>query len=214
VTPVNSAVSQLPGNGTNYTGAYTVKNSGTLSDIYTLSALKAPGTSLTIVSVNGVAGTGGSVTLAAGASVSIPVVYAVVNAAVTGAVDTLRLRALSSASAAVMDTGSYVITVVRAGLSIAKQLYRNDKTTLITPSDIVAPGELVQFKIVVTGTGAASNSTVKVTDPIPGAVTYIAAAGDIAGWTFAIAGSSFTANLAGTLASGASRYFWIQVKVQ
>ena len=214
VTPVNSAVSQLPSNGTNYSGAYTVKNTGTLSDTYTLSALKAPGTSLTIVSVNGVVGTGGSVTLAAGASVSIPVVYTVVNAAVTGAVDTLRLRALSSASATVMDTGSYVITVVRAGLSIVKQLYRNDQTTLITPSDIVAPGELVQFKIVVTGTGAASNSAVKVTDPIPGAVTYIVANGDLAGWTFTIAGSSFTADLAGTLASGASRFFWIQVKVQ
>ena len=214
VTPVGSAVSQLPSNGTNYTGAYTVKNTGTLSDTYTLSALKAPGTSLAIVSVNGVAGTGGSITLAAGASVSIPVVYTVVNAAVTGAVDSLRLRALSSASATLMDTGSYVITVVRAGISIVKQLYRNDQTTLITPSDIVAPGELVQFKIVVTGTGAASNSAVKVTDPIPGAVTYIAATGDIAGWSFAISGSSFTANLAGTLANGTSRYFWIQVKVQ
>ena len=214
VTPVNSAVSQLPSNGTNYTGLYTVKNSGTLSDTYTLSALKAPGTSLSIVSVNGVAGTGGSVTLAAGASASIPVVYTVVTAAATGAVDTLRLRALSSASAAVMDTGSYDITVVRAGLSIVKQLYRNDQTTLITPSDIVAPGELVQFKIIVTGTGAASNSAVKVTDPIPGAVTYIVATGDSPGWTFSITGSSFSANLTGTLASANSRFFWIQVRVQ
>lgn len=57
VTPVNSALSQLPSNLTKDTATFTVKNTGTLSDTYALSALKAPGTSLAIVSVNGTAGT-------------------------------------------------------------------------------------------------------------------------------------------------------------
>ena len=214
VTPKPGTASQLPSNGTNYTGSFTVSNTGTLADTYTLGALKAPGTTITIVSVNGVAGTAGTVAVAAGAAATVPVVYSVANGAGTGAVDTLELRALSQANATVVDTGRIVVTVVRAGLSITKVLYRADGTTLITSTDQVSPGEIVQFLVTVSATGNAGSALVHVTDPLPAAVTFVSTTGDAAGWTITQGSGTVTADLAGTLAAGASRFFWIKVKVQ
>jgi uncharacterized repeat protein (TIGR01451 family) len=213
VTPPTSAVSQLPSNGTSYTGSFTVTNAGTLADTYTLTAAKAPGTVVSITSVNGVAGTSATISLAVGANLVIPVVYTVANGAATGAIDTLRLQAVSTASATVADTGILVATVVRAGLAITKQLYRSDGTTMITAVDKVTPGDTVQFLVTVAATGNAGSTLVHVTDPLPSGVTYISATGDSPGWTIAQSGGTVTGDLAGTLSTGATRFFWIRVKV-
>jgi uncharacterized repeat protein (TIGR01451 family) len=213
VTPDASPVSQLPSNGTSYTATYTVRNTGSLSDTYTLATTKAPGTTVSITSVNGVAGSSTSIVLAAGATLAVPVVYTVATAALAGAIDTLKLSATSTASVAVTNAGSWVVTVVRAGLAITKQLYRADGTTPITVTDQVSPGEIVQFLVSVAATGEAGSTLVHVTDPLPSAVTFISTTGDAAGWTITQSGGMITADLAGTLAVSATRFFWIKVKV-
>jgi uncharacterized repeat protein (TIGR01451 family) len=214
VTPDAGAASQLPSNGTSYTQSFVVTNSGGAADVFTLAASVAPGTVLGIISVNGTAGVSGSVSVAAGATATVPVVYTVANAAAAGATDTLKLLATSNANPAFGDPGNVVVTVVRAGLTIAKQLYRDDRTTVIAPTGQVSPGEFVQFKVTVTATGTSGSTLVHVTDLVPAAVTYDATAADGSGWTLSQAGGTVTADLAGTLASGQSRFFWVRVQVQ
>jgi uncharacterized repeat protein (TIGR01451 family) len=211
VTPDGSTVSQLPSNATSYTANFTVTNNGTIADIFSLAGAAAPGTSITITSVNGGTAT---VSLAAGANAVVPVIYKVNNAAVAGAVDTLKLTATSTTVPATTDVGTWVITVIRAGLTITKQLYRDDKVTLITPVAKVSPGEFVQFKVTVTATGVAGTTLVHVTDPVPATVTYNSATGDLVGWTLTQAAGTVTGDLAGTLATGQTRFFWIRVQVQ
>lgn len=216
VTPDNSAISRLPSNGTNYTETFTVTNNGNSSNTFSLLGSKAPGTALTIVSVNGVAGTsGGNITLAAGAAQNIAVVYSVGNVA-AATVDTLKLTATSTSNGSVTDPGSYVVTVVKAAVAISKQAFRDDRTTQInSTTDRVLPGEFIQYKVTVTNNGASPASSVSVTDALPAQVTYNAATGDAAGWTFTTTGSTTVqADLTGSLASAASRFFWIRVQVK
>lgn len=105
VTPDGSQLLQrVPSNGTNYTVTFTVTNSGTGTDGYNLVSSNT-GSAITIVSVNGVAGTTTSIaSVAAGASQSINVIYAVGTVA-NGTADTLRLRATSTTNGAVSDQG-------------------------------------------------------------------------------------------------------------
>src|SRR5438045_3078933 len=71
---------KLPSNGTNYTFTFTVTNNGNGSDNFNLLASNT-GSAISVVSVNGVAGTSTSVTIAAAASLNIDVVYSVGNVA-------------------------------------------------------------------------------------------------------------------------------------
>ncbi|MDB4886698.1 MAG: hypothetical protein JWN79_2136 [Gemmatimonadetes bacterium] len=215
VTPDLAPVSQLPSNGTSYTATFTVGNAGTLADTYTLVASRVPGTSIAITSVRGVSGTsGGSVPVATNGSVQVAVVYTVLAAASAGATDTLKLLATSLANGTVRDYGSVIVNVVKAGLTITKALYRADGTTLVTAGGQVSIGETVQFLVTVKATGSVPSTTVKVSDVLPAGVSFLGATPDAAGWTLAEAGGTVTGNLTGTLAVGASRFFWIQVKVK
>jgi uncharacterized repeat protein (TIGR01451 family) len=137
----------------------------------------------------------------------------VANGAATGAVDTLKLVATSTTTASVTDPGSIVITVVRAGLSMTKKLYKADQTTLIVSGSQVAPGDTVNYLVSVVATGAAGSTLVHISDPIPAGVSFLSSTGDAAGWTISQSGGVVTADLAGTLAAGATRFFWIRVKV-
>jgi uncharacterized repeat protein (TIGR01451 family) len=103
--------------------------------------------------------------------------------------------------------------VTRAGITMAKQLYRDDRTTLVNGAAKVTGGEYVQYRVTVTSTGGADATTVSITDPIPAEVTYDSATPDAAGWTIVTGAGTLTADLAGTLAAGASRFFWIRVRV-
>jgi uncharacterized repeat protein (TIGR01451 family) len=211
VTPDGGTVSQLPSNGTSYTADFTITNSGTITDTFTVAGSRAPGTSIAITSVNGGTAT---VVLSAGASATVPVVYTVNTGAAAGAVDTLKLLATSNTVAATSNPGSWGITVVKAGLTITKQLYRDDRVTVIAPTANVAPGEFVQFRVTVTATGGAGSTLVHVTDLVPATVTYNAATGDLPGWTLSQAGGVVTGDLAGALTTGQSRFFWVRVQVQ
>lgn len=211
-TPDNQAVSRLPSNGTQYTEVFTVQNSGNSSDNISLAATQSGGI-LTIVSVNGTAGASGSATIAAGGSASINVVYTVANGAAAGATGTLTLTATSGNDNTKNDAGSYVVTVIRSAVAITKVAYKDDQTTAIGASKVL-PGDFVQYKITVTNNGAAAASTVSVTDPLAAALTYDSATGDLAGWTFTPSGGGVQATLTGTLAAGASRYFWVRAQVK
>ena len=216
VTPDAATITRLPSNGVNYTQVFVVTNTGSLAGTYNVVASVAPAGIVTIVSVNGVPGsTGVTPALATtGASSNVTVVYSVATGAATGATAKLTLTATSNAAPVATDTGDLTVTVARAGLAIAKQLYRDNQTTLV--SGAVATGEYVQYRVMVTSTGVADATAINVADAIPAQVTYVTAAGDIAGWSFApaVPSPTLTATLAGALAAGTSRYFWVRVRVK
>lgn len=217
VTPDNGAVSRLPSNGTQYTATYTIENTGNRSDTYSLAALANPGSAVTIVSVNGTAGSSGSITVAPGASTTVNVVYTVGDVA-AGTTDDLRLTATSGNNAATSDVGNYVVTVIRAAITMTKEVFRDNQTTAIGASDRVLPGEYIQYRITVTNAGGAAailtGSGYGISDPLPSQVTYVSSAGDAAGWTLSESSGTVSATLTGTLAPAASRYFWIRVRVK
>lgn len=214
VTPDAATTTKLPSNGTTYSQTFAVANNGSASDVFTLLASVAPAGRTTVVSVNGVAGATTTLTIGAGATTNVNVVYQVADTATAGVVDTVRLRATSQTDASTTDPGDLRVTVIRAGLSMTKTLYRDDRTTVIGPTDSAAPGEYVQYKVTVTGSGAADATTVHVVDTLPSEVQYDSAGGDTTGWTFGVSGQTITADLAGTLSTGASRYFWLRVKLK
>jgi uncharacterized repeat protein (TIGR01451 family) len=214
VTPDNGTASRLPSNGTQYSETFVVTNNGNAADTYTLAG-STTGATLTIISVNGTAGTGSSVSLAAGASANVTVVYTVANNASAGTTAPLGLLATSSNNAAISDPGSYTITVVKAQLTMAKTAYKDDQTTTINnTTDRVLPGQYIQYKVAVTNAGTAAAQTISVSDPLPSEVTYQSASGDAAGWTISNVAGTVTGALTGTLAPGATRYFWIRVQVK
>jgi len=214
-TPDAAVVSQLPSNGVNYTQTFVLTNTGNISDSYTMLATVAPAGVVTIVSVAGVAGSAATTTpIAAAGTRNVNVVYSVATGAATGATRTITLTATSIVTAASSDAGDVTVTVARAGVTMAKQLYRDDGTTLITAPAAVSTGEYVRYCVTLTNSGSASAASLIVTDSIPGQVTYDSALPDAAGWTIATAAGTLTASLAGTLGTGASRFFWIRVRVK
>lgn len=203
---------QLPSNGTNYTFTFAVQNNGNGSDNFNLLASNT-GSAITVVSVNGVAGTSTAVTIAAGATMNIDVVYSVGNVA-AGTTDNLKLRATSVGDNTKTDDGTADLTVVRPAIGMAKAAYRDNQTTLIGPTDTVLPNEAIQFKITVSNSGASPAASVQIADAVPAQMTFLSATGDLAGWTISNSGNNVTASLSGTLAAGASRYIWIRAQVK
>lgn len=220
VTPDAAAVNRLPsGTGpTTYTETFTVQNTGNRSDTFSLSAGSSSGTTVSIVSVDGAAGTTGSITLAPGASGTVTVTYTVSNSAPAGATSTIGLTASSGNGAGQSDSGSRVVTVIRAAISMTKQAYLDNQTTELVAADRVLPGQYIQYKITVTNTGGAAATLTGtgygITDPLPGEVTYVSASGDAAGWTLSESSGTVSAALTGTLAPAASRFFWIRVRIK
>lgn len=215
VTPDGASIDQLPSNATQYSQVFPVQNTGNASDVYNLVASLNAGTAITIVSVNGTAGSSSTVSIASGASANVTVVYTVGNVA-AGTTQTLTLTATSTNTPANSNTGDVTVRVVKAALAMTKVAYRDNKTTVINnTTDRVLPGEFIQYQITVSNSGLASASTVSITDALPAAVTYNAASGDVpADWTISQAAGTVTANLGPALASAGSRFIWIRVQVK
>jgi uncharacterized repeat protein (TIGR01451 family) len=203
---------KLPSNGTNYTFTFTVANGGNGSDNFTLTASNT-GSAITVVSVNGVAGTGTSVAIPAASSVNIDVVYSVGNVA-AGTTDNLKLHAVSAGDNTKNDDGTADLTVIRPAITVAKDAYRDNKTTLLIATDKVLPNEYIQFKIAVTNSGTTAASSVAIADNLPPELTYDSATPDAAGWTIGNVGNNVTATLTGTLATSATRFIWIRARVK
>ncbi|MBV9774538.1 MAG: DUF11 domain-containing protein [Gemmatimonadetes bacterium] len=213
VTPDAGTVSRLPSNGTQYTATFTVNNTGNTAYTFNLGAAASSGAVISIVSVNGTAGASGSIAIAGSGTQTVDVVYTVANAA-AGATSDLTLTATAQGNAAVTDNGKYTITVVRAAISITKEAYKDDATTLLTGTDKVLPGQYIRYKITVSNTGSAAASNVHVSDPLPSQLTFQSTADDgTAGWTLAQSSGTVTGDLT-SLAGGASRFFWIRVQIK
>ena len=213
VTPDGGqSITKLPSNGTNYSFTFTVTNNGNGTDGFTLVA-SHPGSAITIVSVNGVAGSSTSISgVASLAAPTIAVVYSVGNVA-AGSTDNVVLTATSTGDVSVNNAGFADLTVIRPALSMAKAAYRDNQSTLLVGGDLVIPGEYIQYKVTITNNGAANATVVQITDAMPAEVTYNTATGDLAGWTFNFATGTLTADLTGTLAPAASRFIWIRVRI-
>jgi trimeric autotransporter adhesin len=203
---------KLPSNGTNYTFTFSVTNNGNGSDNFTLVGSNT-GSAITVVSVNGVAGTSTSVAIAAATSMNIDVVYSVGNVA-AGTTDNLKLRATSVGDVSKTDDGTADLTVIRPAITVAKGAYRDDQVTLLGPTDNVLPNEAIQYKISVTNGGASGAASVNIADNLPAELTFLSATGDAAGWTIGNAGNNVTASLTGSLAAGATRFIWIRARVK
>lgn len=223
VTPDAATQSLLPKSSV-YTQTFTITNNGNASDTYNIAAAVSSSVtgSVTINTVNGVAGTTTTTgVIAAGGSVTMDVTYTVNNQTGSPATNVpagttaqITLTATSQASSSVSDAGDLTITVVRAAVTMTKVAYKDDQTTVVGAS-LVVPGQYIQYLVTVTngsGATAVAAQNIQVTDVLPTNVTYQSATGDATGWT--ISGTTtVVASLAGTLATGASRFFWIRVKV-
>src|SRR5690349_10145781 len=203
---------KLPSNGTNYTFTFTVANGGNGSDNFNLTASNT-GSAITVVSVNGVAGTTTSVTIAASSSVNVDVVYSVGNVA-AGTTDNLKLHAVSVGDNTKNDDGTADLTVIRPAITVGKAAYRDDQVTLLGPTDKVLPNEAIQYKVSVTNSGTTAAASVAIADNLPAELTFLSSTGDLAGWTIGNVGNNVSASLTGTLASGATRYIWIRARVK
>jgi uncharacterized repeat protein (TIGR01451 family) len=211
ITPdLGQNLQQLPSNATNYTFTFAVQNTGTGPDNINLVA-SHPGVAVSIVSVNGVAGTSTSIALASNASRDVAVVYTVLDVAAETK-DTVVLTGTSVANNAVSDRGSADLTVIKPALTVTKVAYRDDQTTPIG-AGLVLPGEFVQYKVTVTNGGAGEATSVQISDALPAQLTFASASADAAGWTIGNVGNSVTATLSGSLASAGSRYIWIRAQV-
>jgi uncharacterized repeat protein (TIGR01451 family) len=213
VTPDNGQnLTKLPSNGTNYTFTFAVQNTGNGVDNFSLVA-SHPNSAISVVSVNGTAGSSATITgVAAGATQNVDVIYSIGNVA-AGVKDTLVLTATSVTDGSKTNPGSADVTVIRAAMAIAKLAYRDDQTTAIG-AGTVQPGEYIQYKVTVTNNGAAAAASVQINNPVAAELTYVSASGDAAGWTFNYATGTLTADLSGTLATSASRYIWIRVQIK
>jgi len=213
VTPDGTQnLQRLPSNGTNYSFTFTVTNNASGTDGFDL-LVSHPKTAITIVSVNGVVGDSARITgVASGASQGIAVVYSIGNVA-AGSPDTLVLKARSVATPATSDNGFADLTVIRPLVIVDKTAYRDNQTTLVGTGTVV-PGEFIQYKITVTNSGSAAASTVHISDPLPTQLTFASTSPDAAGWTLSNVGNAVSADLAGTLATGTSRFFWIRASVK
>jgi uncharacterized repeat protein (TIGR01451 family) len=203
---------KLPSNGTNYTFTFTVTNNGNGSDNFNLVASNT-GSAITVVSVNGVAGTSTSVVIAAATAMNVDVVYSVGNVA-AGTTDNLKLQATSVGDNTKTDGGTADLTVIRPAITVGKAAYRDDQVTLLGPTDKVLPNEAIQYKVSVTNSGTTAAASVAIADNLPAELTFLSSTGDLAGWTIGNVGNNVSASLTGTLASGATRYIWIRARVK
>lgn len=216
VTPDGGVNRQrLPSGASAYTETFTVQNTGNADEDFDLLASSPGSVVIGILTVNGVAGPPDStrVTIATGSSVSIDVTYSVAEVAV-GSQDTLYLVARSVTQPATLDQGFVDLTVIRPSVAITKEVYRSDQVTVIAPTDRVVPQELIWYRVSVTNTGDQNASSVHVDDLLPAELTFVSLANDgSAGWTLTNSGNDVDADLTVALGAGATRFFWIQARV-
>jgi uncharacterized repeat protein (TIGR01451 family) len=169
VSPHSTTASRLPSNGTNYTVAFTVQNTGAGTDSYDLLTSKQPGTALTTVSIIGAGITQGGnpdsarlANVSAGASVTATVTYSVGSVA-AGTLDTLSFTARSVAGSSHSDLGRLTLTVVRPNLTLSKG---------VSPSGTQPPGTDLTYTATLTNNGTSNAVTVVVVDTLPSTVQF------------------------------------------
>ena len=169
VSPHSTTASQLPSNGTNYTVAFTVSNTGNGSTSYDLLASKRPGTVITTVSITGTGVTQGGnpdsarmANVLAGNPVTATVTYSVGNVA-AGSLDTVVFKARAVGSSATVDTGKMTLTVIRPSMTIAKA---------VSPTGTQAPGTDLSYAMTITNVGTTSAASVVLVDTLRSTVQF------------------------------------------
>lgn len=206
VTTGVPAINRLPGTG--YTVTYTVTNTGSAAVTFNFT------TGVTgDVSVTGTSDA--SELIAAGGTHDVTVTYTVATTAATGSTPTVTLTATDAGAPANTANATQTITVVRANVTVTKEVFRDDGTTAINnTTDRVLPGEFIRYRITVSNAGGAEPAqTISVSDALDIQLLYVSNTPDAAGWTIGEAGGTVTATLA-SLAPGTSRHFWIRAQVR
>lgn len=204
---------KLPSNGTNYTETFSVTNDGDGSESFDLLASNTGSAISGIVSVDGVSGDSTRITLSAGASQNVDVIYTVGDVA-AGTVDTLTLTA-RAVTDGTSDDGTADLTVVRPSLSITMEAFEDDQSTDISGGQVL-PGDTIQYKVTVTNNGTADATSVSVSETLPSEVTYLSNSDPNSDWSsISESSGTVTADLSGTLASGGgSAFFWVRVEIK
>lgn len=164
VTPDGGqALGRLPSNGTSYTFAFTVENTGGGAESFDLLASSPGSVVVTILSVNGVAGDSAQISdLGVGAPQSVDVVYSMGDVA-AGSTDTLTLRARSLTDPTIYDDGFADLTVVRPDVALAKS---------VSPTGTSAPGTELTYTLTFTNIGSESAVSVEQIDSLPAEVEF------------------------------------------
>jgi uncharacterized repeat protein (TIGR01451 family) len=163
VTPASTTASDLPSNGTNYTVAFTVQNTGGGTDNFDLLTVRNPGTTLTTVSMTGSGVTQGALPdsarltgLGSGASTAVTVTYSVGNVA-AGSIDTLKFTARSTGDPTKTALGKLTVTVIRPSMTTSR---------VRSPTGNQPPGTLITHTITITNTGTTDASTGIISDSV------------------------------------------------
>jgi len=163
VSPHLSTASRLPSNGSNYTAAFSVSNTGDAITSYVLLTGSRLGR-LTTVSLTGTGVTQGGnldsaevANLGAGETALVTVTYSVADAA-SGSIDTLVFRAFAVASPATIDSGLHIVTLVKPSVTVAKS---------VNPSGTATPGTDLTYTTTVTNTGTEKAASVVHVDTLP-----------------------------------------------
>jgi trimeric autotransporter adhesin len=169
VSPHALAASQLPSNGTNYTVAFTVSNTGNGYTSYDLLTSKRPGTVITTVSMTGTGVTQGAnpdsarmANVLAGSPVTATVTYSVAGVA-AGSIDTLVFKGRAVGSATTADSGKLTVTVVRPSMTIAKT---------VSPTGTRPPGTDLTYVVTITNNGSSNAASVVAVDTLPATVQF------------------------------------------
>jgi uncharacterized repeat protein (TIGR01451 family) len=215
VTPDGGQLLQhLPTNAAPaYQFTFAVQNTGNGTQDFNLTASSPGSAVITIVSVNGTAGTTSTIAaLAAGASQNVIVEYTIASVA-AGSTDTLYLAASPAGDPGTTDDGFADVTVIRPALAIAKEAWLGDRSAQIAGD--VLPGDFIEYRVEVTNTGTAPAASVVVTDLLQVAdVTFVSTENTGGAWSsINFASPTVTATLNGALAPAASAQFWIRVQV-
>jgi uncharacterized repeat protein (TIGR01451 family) len=213
VTQPATPINRLPSGGASptYSVVFPVYSSlaGTVSVSLTAAVDGTNAAGVTIVSVNGVAGSSTSSSFTYNSTQNITVVYTVANNA-AGATTALTLTANGGVSS---DSKTVDVVIVKPVLTITKGVFTD--AGLTTPvSGNVLPGQTLYYRIAVTNTGSASASALSIEDVLPTEVSYVSASqiSSLTGVTISEDSGTVTVTRA-TLATGAALVVRITVTV-
>jgi len=211
VTPDSATIANVASNGAPaYTYTFTIKNTGNTSNTFTLSrALSTANSTLVLGALSTT-----TVTLAAGASATTNLSYTVNNGSGPD-----RVFVTATGSSGGTDTGDLTVSVSKASITMAKTAWTDTTAagTLITntTANAIVPGTIYYYKLSVTNAAGSAAATISsITDVLSGSLTYVSLRPDAAGWTLSQVTGTVTASLSGSIAAGATRYFWIGVKIK
>ena len=163
VSPAISTASRLPSNGTLYTAAFTVSNTGNGTTDYVLLTSRRTGR-VSTVSMTGPDITQGAnldsalmANVPAGGSKIATVTYSVADAP-DGSIDTLVFRARAIGNLAATDSGLHIVTLAKPVVTVTKS---------VNPNGTQFPGTDLTYTVTITNAGSEKAASVVHVDTLP-----------------------------------------------